>query len=998
MLKQVSILLLSLFFVSLSAQGQITFPVNGIPYQQDQPYVLINATIHIDHQTTIDSATLIVRKGRIEDVGKGLKIPTGSIIQDMKGLHIYPSFIDPYSNYGMPALEKDKQEGRRGPHMNSNTPGAYSWNQALKPETEGHKLFAVSMERAEALRGAGFGMVLSLPQDGISRGTGCVVLLGSGNENDMLVKEKAATAFSFKKGSSRQDYPTSEMGSIALLRQSFLDAQWYAAGGSKEERNISIQSWVDNKSLPMFFEADNYLQSLRIDKVGDEFGVNYIIKGSGDEYKRLEAIRQTGNTYILPLSFPENFNMTDPYDSRYVTLEDLMHWEQAPYNAISLEKVGVKIALTGFGLKDPSSFIQRIRQLHSLGMKKESILKASISTPAELLSVNNVCGAIKKGYMANFIVSDNDLFADKTLILQNWINGIPYLLTPKVDDAVKGMYSLSIGNDRGMSLTISGDETSLNGSVSIGQDTTKANVSYKAGIIKLSFEFQKGPNKGSYHLTGYRNQKGFEGKSSESKSWLAVYEGDTNEGMPNDTGVTSVDNPGKIRFPAMAYGFSELPKSQKTLIRNATVWTNEKEGVLENTDVLLDKGKIVAIGKSLPAADANVIDGTGLHLTAGIIDEHSHIAVSQSVNECSHAITSEVRIGDVIDPDDINIYRQLSGGVTTSQLLHGSCNPIGGQSAIIKLRWGRSAEEMKFENAPGFIKFALGENVKQSNWGDDFRSRYPQSRMGVEQVYVDAFTRAIEYENRRKAAASKKSPSLFRRDLRLETLAEIMNNKRHITCHSYQQGEITMLMRVADSLGFKVNTFTHILEGYKIADKMKEHGVGASSFSDWWAYKYEVIEAIPHNGAILHDVGVTVAFNSDDAEMARRLNQEAAKAIRYGGLSEEEALKFVTLNPAKLLRIDDRVGSIKVGKDADLVLWSENPLSIYAKAQKTFIDGVCYYDSVRDVQMRNEVEKERLRIMTKMQNSNKKGGSEARNPSFKLQKLFHCMDEEEEHH
>ncbi|MFM7078251.1 MAG: amidohydrolase family protein, partial [Bacteroidota bacterium] len=331
-------------------------------------------------------------------------------------------------------------------------------------------------------------------------------------------------------------------------------------------------------------------------------------------------------------------------------------------------------------------------------------------------------------------------------------------------------------------------------------------------------------------------------------------------------------------------------------------------------------------------------------------------------------------------------------------LLHGSCNPIGGQSAIIKLRWGKSAEEMKFENAPGFIKFALGENVKQSNWGDDFRSRYPQSRMGVEQVYVDAFTRAIEYENLRKATSGNKTPSLFRRDLRLEALTEIMNNKRHITCHSYQQGEITMLMRVADSLGFKVNTFTHILEGYKIADKMKEHGVGASSFSDWWAYKYEVIEAIPHNGAILHDVGVTVAFNSDDAEMARRLNQEAAKAIRYGGLSEEEALKFVTLNPAKLLRIDDRVGSIKVGKDADLVLWSENPLSIYAKAQKTFIDGVCYYDSVRDVQMRKEVEEERLRIMTKMQNSNKKGGSEARSPSFKYQKLFHCMDEEEEHH
>ncbi|MFM7080208.1 MAG: amidohydrolase, partial [Bacteroidota bacterium] len=618
MLKHVSIVLLSLFCVSLPARGQTTFPVNGIPYQQDQPYVFLNATIHIDHQTTIDSATLIVRKGLIEDVGKGLKIPTGSIVQDLEGLHIYPSFIDPYSNYGMPAIEKDKQEGRRGVQMNSNTPGAYSWNQALKPETEGHKLFTVSTERAEALRGAGFGMVLSLPQDGIARGSGCVVLLGNGNENDMLVKEKAASSFSFKKGSSRQDYPTSEMGAIALLRQSFLDAQWYASGGSKEEKNISIQSWIDNKSLPMFFEAENYLQSLRIDKVGDEFGVSYIIKGSGDEYKRLDAVKQTGNTYILPLGFPESFNMTDPYDSRYVTLEDLMHWEQAPYNAMSLEKVGVKIALTSYGLKDPSLFMQRIRQLHSLGMKKESILKAAISTPAELLSVNSVCGAIKKGFVANFIVSDNDLFHEKSSILQNWIKGTPYLLTPKVDDSVKGVYDLTISNDLRMSLTISGDETSLNGSVSIGQDTTKANVSFKAGIIKMSFEFQKGTHKGTYNLTGYRNQNGFEGKSSESKSWLAVYNGDAKEKMSNDTSDSEMDKPGNVRFPSMAYGFTEIPKPQKTLIRNATVWTNEKEGVLKNTDVLIDKGKIVAIGNSLPGADANIVDGTGLHRTSGI--------------------------------------------------------------------------------------------------------------------------------------------------------------------------------------------------------------------------------------------------------------------------------------------------------------------------------------------------------------------------------------------
>ena len=996
-------ILLSMFLIVYAtvapvAFSQATFPVNGIPYEPNLRYALTNATIHIDHQSKLDSATILFRDGVIEEVGKGLQIPAGSIVHDLKGMHIYPSFIDPYSNYGMPAPDKEKSEGRRGPQMNSNTKGAYSWNQALKPETEGHRLFATNEDAAESLRNAGFGIVLSLPQDGIARGSGCVVSLGSGKENELMIREKAATAYSFKKGSSKQDYPTSEMGAIALLRQSFLDAQWYAAGGNKEEKNISIQGWIDNKSLPMFFECDNYLQSLRADKIGDEFGVSYVIKGSGDEYKRIDEIKKTGNTYILPLRFPEAFQVNDPYDSRYVTLEDLIHWEQAPYNAIQLQKAGIKIAFTSHGLKDPGQFIKRLRQLKQLGMTPEAILKATIYTPSELIGLNNSHGTLRKGWAANFIIIDGDLFDEKSNIIQNWIKGAPYQVNSTMSTNIGGNYKLSVGNNAFGSLMVSGNESEVSAKVVVGTDTTKAHIAYKNGIVTLNFDLSKGDLKGTYNLTGYKTKNGFEGKNLEGSSWSIVFEGDdTVPAKADSSNQEAIPKIGKIRYPAIAYGFEQMPKQENTLIKNATVWTNEKEGVIENTDVLIQNGKIAAIGKNLPSGDAKILDGSGMHLTPGIIDEHSHIAVSQSVNECSHSVTSEVRIGDVIDPDDINIYRQLAGGVTTSQLLHGSCNPIGGQSGIIKLRWGKSAEDMKFEGAPGFIKFALGENVKQSNWGDDFRIRYPQTRMGVEQVYVDAFTRAIEYDKKRKASIGKKTPELFRRDLRLEALAEIMNKSRHITCHSYQQGEITMLMRVADSLGFKVNTFTHILEGYKVADKMKSHGVGASSFSDWWAYKYEVIEAIPQNGSILHDVGVTVAFNSDDAEMARRLNQEAAKAVRYGGVSEEEALKFVTLNPAKLLRIDNRVGSIKVGKDADIVLWTDHPLSVYAKADKTFIDGICYYDSQTDKQSRNAVEQERMRIINNMRNASKKGGSDSRPASFKSQRLFHCMDDEDDH-
>ena len=372
-----------------------------------------------------------------------------------------------------------------------------------------------------------------------------------------------------------------------------------------------------------------------------------------------------------------------------------------------------------------------------------------------------------------------------------------------------------------------------------------------------------------------------------------------------------------VTYPNGAYGNLKLPEAETLLFKNATVWTNETQGILKNTDVLVKHGKISAIGQNLNSKKARVIDATGKHLTSGIVDEHSHIAAA-SINEAGQNSSAEVSIEDVIEADDVDIYRNLSGGVTTIQILHGSANPIGGRSAIIKLKWGMAAEDLIYENSPKFIKFALGENVKQSNWGG--YSRFPQTRMGVEQMYIDYFSRAKAYD------LQKKSGKPYRIDAEMEVLTEILNKERFISCHSYIQSEINMLMKVAEKFNFNINTFTHILEGYKLADKMKAHGAGASTFSDWWAYKYEVNDAIPYNAAILNNTGVLTAINSDDAEMSRRLNQEAAKAVKYGGTSEEDTWKMVTLNPAKLLHIDDKVGSIKIGKDADLVLWSNHPL------------------------------------------------------------------------
>jgi imidazolonepropionase-like amidohydrolase len=449
--------------------------------------------------------------------------------------------------------------------------------------------------------------------------------------------------------------------------------------------------------------------------------------------------------------------------------------------------------------------------------------------------------------------------------------------------------------------------------------------------------------------------------------------------------ANKLDSVGKVIFPFTEYGNEAIPVAENFIFKGATVWTNEQDSVLYETDVAVSKGKIVAIGKGLKLANAKEIDAKGKFLTSGIIDEHSHIGIYRGVNECTQNITAEVRIGDVVNSEDINIYRQLSGGVVACQQLHGSCNPIGGQSSLIKLRWGMAPEQLKILDADGYIKFALGENVKQSNWGAE-TGRFPQTRMGVEQVYYDAFIRAREYEKLKKL-----DPAATRVDLEMETLLEILNKKRYISCHSYVQSEINMLLHVADSMKFKVNTFTHILEGYKVADKMKKHGASASTFADWWAYKYEVVDAIPQNAAILNKMGIVTAINSDDAEMGRRLNQEAAKIIKYAGISEMDAWKMVTLNPAKMLHLDGRTGSVRVGKDADLVLWSHNPLSIDAKAEMTLVDGVCYFDRKKDLLQRERIQQERMRIIQKMILA-KQNGEKAEKKVSEIDVDYHCED------
>lgn len=986
--------------ISYVTLAQETFPVNGPYNEKDGFYAFTNATIIINPEKKINNGTLLIKKGVIEAAGENISIPKGAIVKDLKGKYIYPSFIDLYSNYGVPSDTKTKRDGR--PPMLSTKDGAYHWNQAISPEINASEIFKTNDKQAEKLRAAGFGLTLTHQQDGIARGTGCLATLATDEkENDVLIKEKASANYSFNKGSSIQDYPGSLMGGIALLRQTYIDAEWYKSAKNKAETNLSLEAWNNIQSLPQIFETVDMLDIMRADKIGDEFGKQYIIKGNGDEYKRIDPIKATKAALIIPIKFPKAYDVKDPYDAMNVGIEELKHWETAPANPAILEKADIPFAITYTGSENAKEFFTSLKKAIEYGLSEKAALAALTTTPAKLLNISNEAGTLEKGKLANFIITDNELFHDNNNIIENWIKGKPYILKDDAYEDRRGKYILSVEKMPEYDMVVGGKQGAYDIKININ-DSTKIKVDYTMGKNLVSLEFQPDKkDKGFIRLSGTINNNGWSGKGQLADgTWVKWSVKLTSKDFEDSTKTKEKDNKKEKPeysapvYPFLPFGWTEKPKAKDVLIKNATVWTNEKEGILQNADVLIKGGKIAQVGKNLSASGAEIIDGTGKHLTSGIIDEHSHIAISRGVNECTQAVTAEVSIADVINSEDINIYRQLSGGVTTSQLLHGSCNPVGGRSGIIKLRWGYAPEEMKFEGADGFIKFALGENVKRSNFGDDFRIRYPQTRMGVEQVYDDAFTRAKEYEQvwkRYNALSSKEKAKTIppRKDIELDVLVEIINSKRFITCHLYVQSEINMLMKVAERYGFKVNTFTHILEGYKVADKMKEHGVAASTFSDWWAYKYEVIDAIPYNGAILNNMGVVTGFNSDDAEMARRLNQEAAKAIKYGGVSEEDAWKFVTLNPAKMLHIDNRVGSIKVGKDADVVLWSENPLSVYAKTEKTFIDGICFFDRDNDIKLREEIKKEKNRLIQKTLSAADKG-EKTQKVKPKEDRLYHC--------
>lgn len=993
---------------TLTAQV-LTAPTQGLRDVRPRVHALINARIVVSPQGTIEKGTLIVRDGLIEAAGADLPVPADARVWDLAGKTIYPGFLDSYSHFGLPAnlqpkpLRPSMGGGRRRGAQGAATPspanepvpdGPGSWNPFVTPQRSAIQFFHADEKGAEKLRSLGFTGAVISPGRGVFRGASALVELNGKDANkSLLAPTLLAQHVAFELSSfTEAQYPTSLMGCIALIRQTFYDAEWYRqaqefaarhpAGNERPEANVALGALGSpiTRLLPVVFETEDELDVGRVARIAEEFKLRTILRGSGYEYRVLDALKKAAGAnagapaLILPLDFPETPEIETPEKAIDITLEELEHWQEAPSNPGRVAKAGIPFALTTATLAKPEKdFWPRLRLAVKRGLGENDALAALTANPAKMFGVADRCGTLEKGKVASFLVASGNLFTDeKAEVLTTWIDGKYYDTDAGKRKEPRGTYAITFTGLPGAgqapnTFKIDGDPGNLK--ATLGTESVAVAMQGETLVLLPAAKTFAG-GEGALRLTATiaddgvlegngRWPDGGEFRWSARRTAAFVPPPKTEKEKER---IAAADKlvPIPNGYPAGAFGrrFDEPAAPVALLVRNATVWTSGPRGKLENTDLLVRDGKIVEIGQGLTTpAGATVIEAAGRHVTPGLIDCHSHSAIARGVNEGTHAVTCEVRIGDVLDATDIAMYRELAGGLTAANLLHGSANPIGGQSQTVKLRWGALPEDLKFAGATPGVKFALGENVKQSNWGERFTTRYPQTRMGVEQIIRDRFLAAQEYDRawsdfRKKPAGSAMPP---RRDLQLDALVEMLRGERVIHIHSYRQDELLMFIRLAQDFHLKVAAFQHGLECYKVAGEIAQLGAGVSSFSDWWNYKFEVVDAIPYNGAILTRAGVLTSFNSDSAELARRLNTEAAKSVKYGGLSEEEALKLVTFNPAKQLGIEKRVGSLEPGKDADFVIWNGHPLSAYTRAEQTWIDGRCYFDHDRDEQMQTEV-------------------------------------------
>ena len=922
-------------------------------------HALAGARVIVKPGEVIDDATIVIRDGFIQAVGKDVTPPADARVWEMKGATIYAGLIDscltlnptnrPISS---PRTEFDAAAtaggvnffgvpgGERG--QSRSAPG-YEVAQVM-PESRTARNFAPDKKALESMRELGFTAGNVMPEKGILRGTSALVALSDVDPNEAIIKADTFQHVAFDAEGGKEDaYPKSLMGVVAVVRQAFFDAQHHGReheyfrehpqGRKPPEFNPSLEALAPAvaRHVPVVFEPGSALMVDRAARVARELELNFHVLACGQEWRRPDLAKVSGVSFIVPLDFPELPKMPGQDDWDQVSLDQLRAWDWAPENAALLRQQGLEIALTTYGLSDKKNFRRNLRFALDRGLPEDDALAALTTIPARLCGVSDRFGTIEAGKVANLtVVPGGSYFDPDNKVREVWIDGRVYPANPREAKTPGGKDSTTSVPDKDGK---SGDEKRKN----------------QAQIREL-------------------RKKRIAHSPLEGRGPLAD-------------------------FPVV-------------LVRGATIWTCGPQGTLTNADLLVRDGKVAAIGRDLlkdkeaGGKAAFNVEATGLHVTPGLIDCHNHSMVLGAVNEGTLPSTAMVRIGDVINSESINVHKQLAGGLTTLNLLHGSANPIGGQNAILKLRDGASPEEMKFTRAPPGIKFALGENVKQSNGSRT--NRFPQTRMGVRTFFANRFAAAQEYL--KALEEYNKEPSRLpepRRNLELEAIGEILQGKRWIHCHSYRQDEVLAFLRTMENFGVKVGTLQHILEGYKVADEIARHGAGASTFSDWWAYKFEVYDAIPYNGSLMRDRGVVVSFNSDSSDLSRRLYLEAAKAVKYGATPEQEALKFVTLNPAKQLRIDPWVGSLEPGKEADFVIWSKSPLDSTTVCLQTWIEGRKFFDREGEAGRSEALEKERTALLDKAKRlqlvgGSSEGGEKEKEKFFELP-LEHRYDNQDRH-
>ncbi len=904
------------FRIIVAATLALVGSVATLTAQQDT-WALTNAHIIPASGDPIELGTVVIRDGLIAAVGADVAIPVDARVLDLAGKTVYPGFIDLVTSAGLAIPPRPARTGRGFGAARSDTGGFTG----MDP----HRIVAREIdpehESVERLRNAGFTTVLTAPTSGLYRGQSAFVNLRGGEAAELVVASPVALHMAFDR--QRGVYPSTLMGVMAYQRQTMLDARYWAAYQTRyasnpegmerpviDEETEALIPYAMGQGL-VIFHADDAYAVRRAMKLGRELELNYLIAGATEGWQIRDQLATANRPLIVSVNFGEPSDMTGynyfrtrdeelPSDSSVAKL--------IQSNAAQLATAGVRFALTSGGELSPADFMRNVKAAVNAGLSAERAVHALTIEPARILGLDDRLGSITTGKIANLVVTSEPLFSDSSKVEYVFIDGERFLPEPAAVNAGAG------GGGR------------------------------------------RGP---------------------EMRARMRMTQAETPDSAETTDETDETDETEETEEAVEPAVMPQPPTASGVLaITNATVMT-ASHGTIEGATVLVRNGKIAEVGTDVRVPnDAMVIDGTGKYVTPGFVDSHSHAAMEGGINESTSNTTPQVCVCDEIVADQMTIFRALAGGTTTLHLLHGSANSIGGQDAVIKTRWGRPVEDLQVEGAMRGIKFALGENPKRSNRPNipGTERRAPSTRMGVHESIREAFEKARAYQEEwadyeqarrvRSAARRGQEPMPPRRDLYLEALSEILSGDIRIHSHGYRADELLGLIRIADEFGIKIATLQHVLEGYKIADEIAAHGAGASTFADNWAYKLEAFDAIPHNAALMSDRDVRVSINSDSGERVRRLYQEAAKAMHFGGVSEEEALRMITLNPATDVGIDDKVGSVDVGKDADLAIFSGHPFHPQSRVEKTIIDGIVYFDRDLVPTLEKLIEKEKKPVTT----------------------------------